>query len=200
MASSPKVPRVSRHNIPSPSVTSNNSFPTPSPRQPTNPGSTLDVNKTVQEIIDALKTTSGLQHWDRVSADLPRLSEAYRFANMERLRDRSPLQDAPGPRLQTDLNATDHTLGGRLGSNGRGGEYQTGPSLNPMNGHLNGVGEQNPGLNEITLLRALKAYTYHPKEISFQRFTWLNVLNLLMYEDELMALDIDYSKNPGLVL
>src|SRR5271170_1189962 len=53
-------------------------------------------------------------------------------------------------------------------------------------------------INTVKLNRVLRAYAFLPKEISFKRFTWLNLLNCVMYEDELMVLEAKYSQNPGL--
>lgn len=52
----------------------------------------------------------------------------------------------------------------------------------------------------VKLLRVLKGYAYPADEISFKRFAWLNLLNVLLYEDELMDLEAKMSLNPSLIL
>ena len=135
----------------------------------------------VEGIIEALKIASGPRLWDNVPAELKRITQTYRLENAARC----PCpQDCCG-RHEPDL-PTSATLPSPACT---GDEEQLANSQDP-----------NFELDIVTLLRALKAYCYPTKQISFQRFTWLNVLNILLYEDELMALDVAYATNPGLVL
>lgn len=53
-------------------------------------------------------------------------------------------------------------------------------------------------LESVKLLRILKAYAYPAEEISFRRFSWLNVWNIMLYEDELMGLDVKYAMQTDL--
>jgi hypothetical protein len=48
----------------------------------------------------------------------------------------------------------------------------------------------------VKLLRILKAYAWAPQEISFKGFAWLNIINILLYEDELMAFENKCSTDP----
>ena len=52
----------------------------------------------------------------------------------------------------------------------------------------------------VKLLRVLKSYAYPPNQISFKRFAWLNLINVLLYEDELIELEAKMALNPSLIL
>jgi hypothetical protein len=52
----------------------------------------------------------------------------------------------------------------------------------------------------VKLLRVLKGYAYPPDQVSFKRFAWLNLINVLLYEDELMDLEAKMALNPSLIL
>lgn len=62
------------------------------------------------------------------------------------------------------------------------------------------VSDNSTSLNAAKLASLMKGHAYNPDEISFKRFTSLNVTNILLCEHELMMLSRSYAANPELLL
>ena len=54
--------------------------------------------------------------------------------------------------------------------------------------------------NAVNMLRILRAFAFPEENISFRRFAFLNLLNVVTYENDLMALDVRLSRDPSLLL
>jgi len=54
--------------------------------------------------------------------------------------------------------------------------------------------------NAVKMLRIFRAFAYPEENISFRRFAFLNLLNVVTYENDLMALDVKLSRDPTLLL
>ena len=54
--------------------------------------------------------------------------------------------------------------------------------------------------NAVKMLRIFRVFAYPEENISFRRFAFLNLLNVVTYENDLMALDVKLSRDPTLLL
>jgi len=198
LLSPPKAAKSNRYN---PTHRTPGRVPSPSLPLPTR---SAKIDNAIKEIIDDLKTKSGRALWEKVPAELNSLIHAYQSENkagcpcqrdhrVPSATDFTALSAAIAPVVQ-QTHISNELMTKQVKS-----DQVTNPSSDEIS-QSDANQDSNLPLKSVTLLRALKAYCYPSSEISFQRFTWLNLLNIVMYEDELMALDVEYAKNPGLIL
>jgi len=197
LLSPPKAAKTHRYNPPQRTPSP---LPSPSPLLTSSP---KEIDDAIKEIIDDLKTKSGRALWEKVPTELNNLVHTYQSES----KAGCPCQQDHGVPSATALSAAIPAVQQTQMSNEPMTKQVKSAQATNVSSDKTSADEQsnrsedsNLSIQSVTLLRALKAYCYPSNEISFQRFTWLNILNIVMYEDELMALDVEYAKNPGLIL